>query len=254
LIARFSELSVTYEITINEQTGEVRTETFYTIGQVQQLWAFIFGIPISVSPYAIAPTMGMAAVHYVTIFTSNYRVVSGSGTTIDTGIQAPIGTNMTIEIGNRNVKALQIGFRGEFDLVNESANNAVVSNGTALNVIVPARPADSALVAWQAGFSKDVMCLMAYGLSSNIRANYTSPQDLRNRGAENFHKSKLWYAVCFPHFEGLRIVHDPTYTAYTNAKSATSKTKTTSLEPVVVVGVIALTSVAYMARRRRRAP
>jgi hypothetical protein len=45
-LAKLSEFSVTYEVTVDQETGEVKAETWYTIGQVTDLWLFILGIPI----------------------------------------------------------------------------------------------------------------------------------------------------------------------------------------------------------------
>ncbi|MBI5000246.1 MAG: hypothetical protein HZB92_01785 [Euryarchaeota archaeon] len=251
-IALISEFTVTYDVTIDEATKTVKAETYYTIGQIKELWLFLVGVPIAVSPYLLPSTLGLAAVHYTAIFASNYKVADKNGQTINTGIQAPVDKNLTIQIGNRSERALEIGFRGDFDLLNESANNQLVSTQPAYNVIVPARASDLTLVAWQAGFSLDAMCLVAYGLSKTIRQNYTSPLDLRQNGYQRFQTSTLWYAVAFPGFHGLRIVHDPTYTAYTNVGTTSARPRIPGVEAAIVVGAVSILACMTVSRMRRK--
>jgi len=76
-IAKFSELTIRYEITLDKDNGELRAETFYTLGQVTELWAFIVGIPMQVDVTEIPETLGVAAVHYVAMFTSYSRIDLG---------------------------------------------------------------------------------------------------------------------------------------------------------------------------------
>lgn len=216
-IAKFAELSITYDITINENTGEVTAETYYDIGRVTELWGFILGIPIKLAPEDIPSNFGLSAVHYVTVFTSKYSVKgSDSGNSINTGVTKPINENITIDVGGD--RAFEIGFRGNFSLYDKDGN-LMKKDEPAVNILLKARPLDIGLVLWQLGFSAGVFSFMAYSLSDYIQENYDNPKDLMEQSLNPFNEkgfraSALWYVVCFPKWEGYRIEHDPVYTAY----------------------------------------
>jgi hypothetical protein len=222
-IAKFTELKITYDIKFNEETGEVTAETFYDIGEVSELWAFILGIPIPVDVDKIPDNFGLAAAHYVTIFTSKYDVKgSDSGNSINPDITKPIDEDITIEVNKE--RAFEIGFRGNYTLY-DKLGQVQKETAPAKNILLQARPADSLLVLWQLGFSAHVFSFMAYGLSENVQELYDSPMDLKQKSLNPFNKygfraSALWYVVCFPEWNGYRIEHDPVYTAYTSEKAA----------------------------------
>lgn len=222
-IAKFSELTVDYELTMDNATGVVKAETWYTIGQVTELWAILLGIPIQVNPRDIPDTMGICAVHFVTVFTSKYQgpAMNQTGNAINADITAPIGDDIVLKVGNDGERAMKIGTRGTFDLVNESSGATVKSDQPALNAIVGAHAVDLLLVAWQLGFGAGAMSVFAYALSDYVQSKYTGPMDLAQRSLlpsneDGFNAYPLWYAVSFPQWDGYRVVHDPTYTAYTN--------------------------------------
>lgn len=221
-LAKFSEFSVTYEVTVDQETGEVKAETWYTIGQVTDLWLFILGIPIPADPEDIPDNFGLSVVHFVTVFTSNYAGADGNttGTTLDPDITAPLDEDIVLKVGD-DERAMKIGTRGTFDLIDEDTDTTVREGEDALNAIVGVQAVDLLLVAWQLGFAAGCMSVFAYALSDYVQANYDGPMDLANRSLiptneDGFNAHPLWYAVSFPEWEGYRIVHDPTYTAYTN--------------------------------------
>jgi hypothetical protein len=222
-IAKFSELTIDYEITMDNATGVVKAETWYTLGQVTELWAVFLGIPIPVNPRDIPDTMGICVVHFVTVFTSRYQgpAANATGTTINTGINAPVDDDIVLKVGDNGERAMKIGTRGTFDLVNESSGLTVRSDQPALNAIVGAQLVDLLLVAWQLGFAAGAMSVFAYALSDHVQSQYSGPLDLAQRSLqpanrEGFNAAPMWYAVSFPQWDGYRVVHDPVYTAYTN--------------------------------------
>ena len=222
-IAKFSELTVDYEITMDNSTGEVKAETWYTIGQVTELWTVVFGVPFSTNPRDIPDTMGIAAVHFVTVFTSKYQGAStnNTGYAINPDITAPLDQDIVLKVGDDNERAMQIGTRGSFDLINESTDQVVRADQPAMNAIVGAHAVDLLLVAWQLGFGAGAMSVFAYALSDYVQSNYAGPLDLAQRSllpanADGFNAYPLWYAVSFPQWEGYKVVHDPVYTAYTD--------------------------------------
>ncbi len=209
-IAKFSELTITYDITYNPD-NTLTAETFYTLGQVTKLW--LWGV--EVDPHLIPDNWGIAAVHYVAMFGSTYRVTGNqTGHTIDTGIQHPVDEGMDLKVGEPPRKVFDIGFRGTFDLIDEPTGSKIRQNDDAVNMIVKAKPVDAILVAWQASFSLSVMATVAYALSPDLQARYSGPLDLYLHGSSSFLTSTLWYAVSFPRWDGYRVEHDPVYTAY----------------------------------------
>jgi hypothetical protein len=246
-IARFSELSVTYDITIDPKTKVAKAESFYTIGQVDRLW--LWGR--DVGREALPDNFGISAVHYLATFASTYSVVDASGTKVVPNIQKPLDQNLTLKIG-KDERAMDIGYGSKFDLKDEANNSQLVAKDRqAYNMLVAARPGDSWLVAWQAGFTLDVLCTIAYGLSKDIRGKYTSPLDLYQKGRANFWAAAMWYGVSFPSWKGYRVEHDPSYTAYFGAEPA-EKAKEACSSVIVVGGVLLMAAPAVVWSRSRR--
>ena len=252
-IAKFSQLTITYEITYDATANTIQAETFYTIGQVTDLW--LYGV--SVDPRELPDNFGIAAVHYLVTFHSTYAVTGKtSGHTIETGIQQPVGEPLQLAVGTPPRPVLEVGFRGTFDLINETSGATVRADDPAYNMIVAARPVDALLVAWQGEFSKSVMATLAYALSRDVQSRYSGPLDLYTNGSADFTAAHMWYAVSFPRWDGYRVEHDPVYTGFL----ATS-TAGTNLGPVlgllillVLVATVVVVIAAVVGRRRKAAP
>jgi hypothetical protein len=210
---RFSEFTVMYDVTIDETTGELTTETFYTIGQVEIIRVLGFEVPVS---DVLNEDWGISAVHYVSIFASWYKITNTTGHEIQTGKDAP-ADNIRIQVGDDTDRAFEIGFRGTYDLLDESTTpyTTIESGKDAYNILLQARLGDLILVGWQLGFSAGLFSLMSYALSEELQERYESPRNLsRKWWLSVAHTAKLWYAVSFPSWQGYRVEHDPTYTAY----------------------------------------
>jgi len=244
--ARFSELNVTYDIQFNDTTGEVTTQTFYTIGHVEALY-FLGAL---VDPVEWPISVGVGAAHYVTIFTSRYTVETDEIHNVATGIDELEEATINVE-GHR---AFSIGTRGTYDLINETETpwETVESDKDAYNVLLEARLADLFLVAWQLGFSSDIFCTFAYAMSSYIQANYDSPEDLQDTGASKFQAQDLWYAVSFPEFQGLRVEHDPVYIASTDLAGIIEEEdeEQAAIGGIIVLALILLVAVVLIRKRR----
>ncbi len=248
-IAKFSEFSVVYDVTIDPEAGTMRAETFYTLGQISDLW--IWGVHGERAD--IPDNFGISVVHYVAMFTSNYEIEGAeSGLEVDTGIQQPLDEDLDIRIGDRAERALRVGFRGTFDLTDEDTDERIQEDAPAYNILALARPWDLLLIAWQAGFSLHLMALMAYGLSSDIRARYDNPRDLIVNGSEDFTSAAFWYAVAFPGWRGYRVEHDPTYTAF--FAPPFTEPGGVNAGGLILLGVLAVAVVVavFLFRRRRR--
>jgi hypothetical protein len=256
-IARFSELTVTYDIKIDPATHTASAETFYTIGEIQDLW--IWGQ--RTNPHNLSLDFGLAAVHYGVIFTSDYTVENATGTKVGPNFEGATGDNLSFRIGSSD-RFAKIGFRGTYDLFDEpdagmsGANTLISTNNTAYNAVVKARATDTGLVRWQHAMSADIFSVFAFGTSAQVRAAYTSPQDLRTRASDNFTGTTFWYAVGFPHFQGYRIVHDPTYEAYySDPAGSTPRGRLPGLDTPLVFGAVgtAILATVVLTGRHRRA-
>jgi hypothetical protein len=218
-VLQFSELTITYDIRIDRETGELTSETYYTVGQITTLYAVILGIPIPANDIqgTIPDNFGFGAVHFTTIFSSNYRVLDKDGSQLNTNRDQVVEGDINLSIGDS--RAFSVGFRGDYDLKDELNDTMISEDMPAKNMIMKAKFNDLLLVAWQLDFSAKVFASMAYGLSSQIRSNWETPgllvgDSTKAVGAKGFGSQAFWYGVFFPQWEGYRIIHDPVYTAY----------------------------------------
>jgi hypothetical protein len=249
LTVLISELVIQYDITITD-TGAVNAETLYTLGQVQKLKFLGVEKPPS---ELIINSMEVSAVHYLSIFTSQYTVATETGTVLTPPTSTtPLDENIRIRVGNDNERAFDIGLGRSYSLINESTDpwTTVSSDETALNTLLGARLSDLILVAWQAPLSAWLLANMAYGLSTQIRSVYTSVGDMAAHAVAGtaFHNSNWWYAVTFPEWNGLRIQQDPVYTAHTNLAVEPDNGGGVVVLLLLAVGVLA---VVFIIRRRR---
>jgi hypothetical protein len=253
--ARFSELTVMYDITIDEATGELTAETFYTIGQVEIIR--FLGIPVDPSE-VLTEDWGISAVHYVSVFASWFKISDAeTGHEINTGITAP-AENISIKVGDDNDRAFDIGYRGTYDLLDESTTppTAVEEDKDAYNILLQAKAADLVLIGWQLGFSAGLFSLMSYALSENIQEQYSNPKELRESWWLNYaNTAHLWYAVSFPGWQGYRVEHDPTYTAYFGAATddMVDEENGPCASTVILVGAAFVPSASVISKKKRKA-
>ena len=242
-----SEITIQYDITIAAD-GTVHAETLYTIGQVTHLR--LWGFEVDPSLY-INPAMEISAVHYLAVFTSKYNVTRSTdgNRLVPPTATTPLSDNISILVGDDSERAFDIGLGERYSLYNETTNpwTLVGDNYQALNCLLGARASDFLLIAWQAPFSAFVFAHMAYGLSAQLRATYSSVPDMVSHVGTAFHNSQWWYGVTFPTWNGLRVQQDPTYVAYTNLGNAGTSGAGILVVAAVVIGVVAL---AIFARRR----
>jgi len=247
--AVISELVIQYDITIDE-TGEVNAETLYTIGQVKELRVGLTDYPPT---DIIIESMEISAVHYLSVFTSQYTVETESGVELNppTSI-TPLDEDLTIKVGNNDERAFDIGLGRQYALINETTEpwTTVSAQETALNTLLAARLSDLFLVAWQAPVSAWLFAHMAYGLSAQLRSVYATVGDMVENVASGaaFHNSQWWYAVTFPEWNSLRVEQDPVYVAYTNLY-AEPDSGGGVFALILIVGAVGV--VWVMVRRRR---
>jgi hypothetical protein len=240
-----SELTIEYDITIDE-TGQVHSETLYTIGQVKEL--NLWGVEQNPSDI-IDENMEISAVHFLSVFASEYTVVGQtSGNTIVSPTDtSPLDEDVSIQVG-ANERAFDIGFGRSYDLVNESTDTTVSSGLTCLNTLLGVRLSDLILVGWQAPISAWLFAHMSYGLSAQMQSTYATVGDMVANVNTAFTNTNWWYAVTFPTWNGLRVEQDPVYTAYSNlyAEPATGGGGL-----ILVVGlVVGVIAIVWIIRRR----
>lgn len=263
-IAKFSELTVVYDVSMDSKTGELKAETFYTLGQVTELWAIILGIPIKVNPHDMPDTMGISVVHFVTVFTSKYAGAAGNSTsyTINPGLNRALNEDIVLKVGDDAERAMKIGTRGTFDLIDEPTETTIRNDSNALSAIVSANAVDLLLVAWQLGFAAGAMSVFAYAMSDYIQSQYSDPADLANRSLipqnkQGFNANPLWYAVSFPNWDGYRVEHDPVYTAYTNMATYEEPSvywlgTIIAIAMILIPVVLVVIMIVAISRRRKR--
>ena len=261
LTAKFSELNVTYDIQFDVDTGEVITQTFYTTGQVEKLLWLGF-IEQDISDY---PHLSLGVAHYLTVFTSTHTDEDEPEThSLGSGVDELVEAGITAG-GHR---AFAVATRGTYDLINETDDSIVATNQNAYNMLFTPRLVDYYLIWWQLGFSADIFCTFAYAMSDYLQDKYDGPKDfveatldagsqalsaasLDNEDYPEFIGGALWYAVCFPEFNGYRVEHDPVYTAYTDMAGIIEEDEEqAALGGIIVLALILLVAVILIRRRR----
>ncbi|MGY5881822.1 MAG: hypothetical protein RTV31_16350 [Candidatus Thorarchaeota archaeon] len=243
-----SELTIQYDIIIDEVTGEVHAETLYTIGEVKELKHLTVSRPPS---EYILPSMEVSAVHFLSVFASKFSVVgTTSGNTITSPTDTtPMNENVTIEVGDSDERAFDIGFGREYALINETTSTEVNSSLTAINTLLSVRLSDLILIFWQAPLSAWLFAHMAYGLSTQMQSTYANVGAMANNVNTAFTNTFLWYAVTFPTWNGLRVHQDPVYVAYSNLAVLGPAPEGDVLGLVLIVGVIGIIIILILRRR-----
>lgn len=246
-IAKFSELEVRYDVYVDAETGQCRAESHYTIGAVEKLWLWGKEVP----PSTISPDMGIAVVHYLSIFASNFRWAgSSTGNKYTPGTETPLSDNLTMSVGGDDERALSLRFSGNYSIMDNTDN--VIGNGTARKMLVKPRASDKLLVGWQSGLSKDILVTMAYALSRQVRSTYKTPKLFESLAWLTFTGTNLWYGVAFPNWGGNKIYYDPTYTGYFgDVPEEQPVANTPGFTTMLVAAVLGLSVIAVYSRRRR---
>lgn len=249
---RISELTFEYEINVNEETGEITAETFYTIGQVEAMYALGVSVPMQ-EVHTALENVTVGAAHFVSAWGSNYY--TETGTTDPQPAADWRYANITTDPAHRE-RAFAVGVRGTYDLLNESDGNAVISadNPAYSWIMTPALLSpETLLVAWQFPFSADFLALWAYAVSPMLQTLYTGPLDVYNHANDAFNNIAFWYAITFPKFGGYRVVHDPVYTAYSNIGQAAPPGIPGFPWEAILIGVVVCLVAVFFVRRRRQA-
>ncbi len=249
-IAKFSEFTVEYDVMIDEDTGTIKAETFYTIGQVEKLW--LWGV--EVDPSELPEEMGLAAVHYVVPFINGIPYNKADASFDVTGnVTAELDKDVTMSVNDGKERAFTIGHRGKYDLINEGNGNKIREGADATALSLQATLSDAILVAWQAAFSLDVFCTAAYAVSESLQEMYVGPKALWNAARFTFFVAPpLWYATSFPGWQGYRIEHDPTYTGFADVDYKEVEEKAPGFTGLLLLGAIAVPTAIYFVLGRKQ--
>jgi hypothetical protein len=252
-IAKFSELTVEYDVEIDEDTGIIKAETFYTIGAVEKLW--LWGV--EVDPSELGEDFGLAAVHYVVPFINGIPYRNADAEFDVTGnVTSELDEDVHMSVNDGKERAFTIGHRGEYDLIDEGSGNKIRENQQTNAVSLQATLSDAILVAWQAAFSLDVFCTAAYAVSESLQDIYVGPKALWNAARFTFFVAPpLWYATAFPGWQGNRIEHDPTYTGYADVDYepvGTDEPKAPGFTALLMLAAIAVPTAIYFTMGRKK--
>ena len=226
----FSELTIVYDVKVDVATGEITTETYYTIGQVTE-FRFL-GIPIPNFHDAL-DDIGIGVAHAGVVLSPRYFVRPGSSTPV-------VGQNRTMvsittDLLGRN-QAFALGTRGSYDVYNETAptQTLIAAGLPAYSWLLTPEPIDGVLMLWQLPISAIIFSIFAYAMSPYLQGLFPGPLSVYENADMVFNSAAFWYGITFPEAQGYRVVHDPVYTAFSNIGQAPS------LVGLILLGTIGL--------------
>lgn len=230
----FSELTVVYDIQVDVESGEITTETYYTIGQVTD-FRFL-GIPVPNFHEALQD-VGIGVAHLGIILTTMYYARTVPPTPISGMDQTLV--NISTDAAGRN-RAFAVTTRGTYDVLNESTQpfSSVQSGLPAFSWILTPKPVDLVLLLWQLPISASIFSIFTYAMSSYLQRNFDGPLDVFNNAGQIFTGAAFWYGITFPESNGYRVEHDPVYTAFSNIGQAANVLGLVLIGTVVLVALI----------------
>ena len=226
----FSELTITYDVRVDVGTGEITTETYYTIGQVTE-FRFL-GIPVPNFHDALED-IGIGVAHAGVVLSPSYYV--RRGTSMPVSGQNRTMVSVTTDLVGRN-QAFTLESRGNYDVFNESTPTpTLIAEGLpAYSWLLIPQPIDGVLMLWQLPISAIIFSIFAYAMSPYLQSLFSGPLSVYEHADWVFNSVAFWYGITFPEAQGYRIVHDPVYTAFSNIGQAPS------LVGLILLGTIAL--------------
>ncbi|MFW9830653.1 MAG: hypothetical protein ACFFD8_02650 [Candidatus Thorarchaeota archaeon] len=230
----FSELTVLYDIRVNEDTGEITSETYYTIGQVTELR--FLGTPIP-NHHHYMENIGIGVAHFGVVFTPRYYVRTAGNVPLSGSNQ--ILANITTDVRGRN-RAFALGTRGTYNVLNESTTptSIIQSNLPAYSWIFSPQSIDLLLMLWQLPISANIFSIFAYSMSSYLQSLFTGPLDVYNHADDVFNTAAFWFGITFPESNGYRIEHDPVYIAFSNIGQFPNPIGIIILGSIALVGLV----------------
>jgi hypothetical protein len=230
----FSELTVIYDIQVDVESGEITTETYYTIGQVSD-FRFL-GIPVPDFHDALED-IGIGVAHLGIILTTKFYARTAPSTPVS-GVDQTIA-NISTDAQGRN-RAFTLSTRGTYDVLNESTEpfTTIDSGLPAVSWILTPEPMDLILLLWQLPISANIFSIFAYAMSDYLQRIFDGPLDVYNHAENVFNTAAFWFGITFPEARGYRVEHDPVYTAFSNIGQSAGVFGLVLIASVVLVALI----------------
>jgi hypothetical protein len=244
----FSELTVIYDIQVDRETGEITTETYYTIGQVTDFLFLGTSVP---NFHEALQDLGIGVAHLGIILTPRYHVRTASGPPIS-GVDQSLANITTDFLGRERTFALSS--RGTYDVINESTAEPTIiqEDLPAYSWILSPEPIDLILLLWQLPISANIFSIFAYAMSDYLQTLFSGPLDVFNHADTIFNSAAFWFGITFPESKGYRIEHDPVYTAFSNIGQFASPTGLVILGSIALIALIIVVLQVIRANGRRR--
>jgi hypothetical protein len=239
----FSELTVTYDIQVDTESGEINTETYYTIGQVTEFRFLGVSVP---NFHEALQDVGIGVAHLGIVLTTRYYTRTAGPTPVS-GVDSTL-INISTDTMGRD-RAFSLSTRGTYDSLNESTDpfSMIHSGLPAYSWILSPEPVDLLLLLWQLPISANIFSIFAYAMSSYLQRLFDGPQGVLDHAENVFNTAAFWFGVTFPESQGYRIEHDPVYTAYSNVG------QTASAIGLIIIGTVALIALIVVVLRVIRA-
>jgi hypothetical protein len=239
----FSELTVIYDIQVDSETGEITTETYYTIGQVTDFRFLGISVP---NFHEALRDIGIGVAHLGIILTTNFYTRT-MGPTPVSGVDR-ILANISTDAWGRD-RAFALSTRGTYDVLNESTTpyTPIQIDLPAFSWILSPQPIDLILLLWQLPISANIFSIFAYAMSSYLQRIFDGPLDVYNHADNVFNTAAFWFGITFPESHGYRVEHDPVYTAFSNIGQAASPIG------LIIIGTVALIALIIVVLRVMRA-
>ncbi|MFX0078501.1 MAG: hypothetical protein ACFE8O_04620 [Candidatus Hermodarchaeota archaeon] len=244
----FSELTVIYDIQIDRETGEITTETYYTIGQVTEFLFLGTSVP---NFHEALGDIGIGVAHLGIVLTPRYYVRTAGGLPVS-GTDLSLA-NITTDLRGRQ-RAFALTTRGTYDVINETTDpdTTIQSNLPAYSWILSPEPIDLILMLWQLPISATIFSIFAYAMSDYLQNLFTSPLDVLNHADTIFNTAAFWFGITFPESNGYRVEHDPVYTAFSNIGQFASPIGLVILGSVALIALIIVVLQVIRANGRRK--
>lgn len=244
----FSELAVIYDIRVDAETGEITTETYYTIGQVTALR--FLGNPVP-NHHDYLEDIGIGVAHLGVVFTPNYYVRT-AGTTPFSGVDQTLANITTDAAGQQ--RAFALSTRGSYNVINESTSppSTLQTNLPAYSWILSPQPIDLILMLWQLPISANIFSVFAYAMSAYLQTLFDGPLEVYYHADTVFNTAAFWFGITFPESNGYRVEHDPVYIAFSNIGQFPNPIGIIIFGTVALVGLIVVVLMVIRANGRKK--
>ncbi len=262
-LARYSELTFTYDLTIDPATKTAKLVTSYTIGKVTDLWLFT-QIPVkhlnATGTYDLAGALISSQTVYdflrysgggykLSLVLSHKSILAqrtvtdkdDAGNSVDDSEhdESRAGVDTNSDIGERVFRA-DFGVKHTYQLYNMSDTTSTPYNVTT-RTVRRAGWGGNPVFAFQNRFMGFLPLFVAHVDPALLQQAKT--------GMVSFATSDYLFTISYPRWGGWRIVHDPNFTAF--YQPSNSLAALTAIFIVVVVAAAVGGTIAFLVRRKR---